>query len=128
MTTASILPFAPRKKAPALRCPLFDLDDWFVAQQANLGAVRVAQSIFTSTAHAMAEAQLTYLEQILLDVKAAVMGERTPETLLANIGITTERSAELAKEALQVAARAQRRIDMLVTQQVQASVDMLFGS
>ena len=128
MTTASILPFAPRKKAPALRCALLDLEGWFVVQQANLAAVRVAQSVLASTTHAMAEAQLAYFEQILLDVRAAVMGERTPETLLANVRLATERSAELAKEALEVAARAQRRIDLLVTRHLQASVDMLAGS
>lgn len=100
MTTTSILPFAPRKKASAPRYPLLDLDAWFALHQANLAALRVAQGVLATTAHAIAEAQFAHLEQILLDVKAAVMGERVPETLLANIGLATERSAEFAKELL----------------------------
>ena len=66
MTTASILPFVPRKprkKTPMPQLPRLDLNGLFAAQQANLAAVRDAQGLLAGTAQAIAEVQFAYLEQ-----------------------------------------------------------------
>jgi hypothetical protein len=120
-------PKLPEFKLPALKLPKLDLDALFGAQKANLAVVHEAQSTLVAAGQAIAEVQQGYLEQIVVDVRAASSRRAPPkpEAVLAEVKAAAERTSATAKEVMGLAVAAQRRAVELLTQRSRANVDEL---
>ena len=112
---------------PEFKLPKFDLDALFATQNANLAAVHEAQNVLVGAAQAIAKLQYGYVEQAVADAKAALASKELPkpEAVLANAKSRFEQTSVVAKEVVDVAVGAQKRVYEVLTQRGQASVDEL---
>jgi hypothetical protein len=118
-------PFAlPEFKVPEFKFPKIDLDTLFGVQKANLAAAQEAQSVLIDAAQAIAKVQFGYLEQAMEEAKSAFASKELPkpEAGLANVKAATEKSVAVAKEVVDLAVSAQKRVYELATQRTQATV------
>jgi Phasin protein len=112
---------------PEFKFPAFDLDTLFATQKANLAAVHEAQSVLTGAAQAIAKVQYGYVEQAVAEAKAALATKDLPkpEAVLANVKAGVEKAVAVAKEVVDLAVGAQKRVYEVLTQRSQASVEEL---
>jgi hypothetical protein len=118
-------PFAlPEFKVPEFKFPKIDLDALFGVQKANLAAAQEAQSVLIDAAQAIAKVQFGYFEQAMEEAKSAFASKELPkpEAGLANVKAATEKSVAVAKEVVDLAVSAQKRVYELATQRTQATV------
>ncbi len=109
---------------PGFKLPRFDLDALFATRTANLAAVQEVQNVLAGAAQAIAKVQYGYVEQAVAEAKTAFASKELPkpEAGLANVKAATEKSVAAAKEVVDLAVSAQKRVYELVTQRTQAIV------
>ncbi len=114
----------PEFKVPEFKFPKVDLDALFGVQKANLAAAQEAQNVLIDAAQAIAKVQFGYFEQAMAEAKSAFASKELPkpEAGLANVKAATEKSVAVAKEVVDLAVSAQKRVYELATQRTQATV------
>ena len=123
MAKAAVLPFPTEFKLPEFKMPKFDLDALFATQKANLAAVHEAQSVLLGAAEAIAKVQYGYVEGALAEAKAAAQSKELPKA--ETVKATGEKVTSVAKEVVELAVAAQKRVAELLTQRTQAAVSEL---
>jgi flagellar biosynthesis/type III secretory pathway protein FliH len=114
-------------KFPEPKLPKLDLDALFAVQKANLAAAHEAQAVLVEAFQAIAKAQQGRVEQAVAEAKAALESKKLsdPQAVLAEVKAAVEKNAAVAKEVVDLAVAAQRRVVELFTQRAQASVEEL---
>ena len=118
-------PFSlPEFKVPEFKLPKVDLDTLFNVQKANLAAAQEAQNVLVDAAQAIAKVQYGYFEQAVAEAKSAFANKELPkpEAGLASAKAAAEKSMAVAKEVVDLAVGAQKRVYELATQRTQATV------
>jgi hypothetical protein len=112
---------------PGFKLPTFDLDALFAARTANLAAMQEVQNVLAGAAQAIAKVQYGYVEQAVAEAKAALAAKELPkpEAVLANAKSSFEQTVAVAKEVVDLAVGAQKRVVELLTQRGQANVSEL---
>ena len=123
MAKAAVLPFPTELKLPEFKMPKFDLDALFATQKANLAAVHEAQSVLLGAAEAIAKVQYGYVEGAVAEAKAAVESKELPKA--ETVKAAGEKATAVAKEVVDLAVAAQKRVAELLTQRTQAAVSEL---
>jgi hypothetical protein len=114
-------------KLPEPKLPKFDLDALFAVQKANLAAAHEAQIVLVDAFQAIAKVQPGRVEQAVADAKAALEGKKlsNPQAVLAEVKAAVKKNAATAKQVVDLAVAAQRRVVELFAQRAQASVGEL---
>ena len=83
--------------------------------------------MLTGAAQAIAKVQYGYIEQAVVEAKAALATKELPkpEAVLANAKAGVEKTVAVAKEVVDLAVAAQKRAYEVLTQRGQASVEEL---
>jgi hypothetical protein len=125
--TATPLFPAPSFKFPEPKLPKLDLEALFAAQWANLDTAQKAQTVLADAAQVIAKVQYGYVEQAATKAKAALTAKELPkpEAVLANAKSSFEQTVAVAKEVVDLAVGAQKRVVELLTQRGQANVSEL---
>lgn len=108
---------------PDFKFPKFDLDALFAVQKANLAAAHEAQTVLLGAAEAIAKVQYGYVEGAVADAKAAVESKELPK--VETVKAAGEKAASVAKEVVDLAVAAQKRVAELLTERGQATVTEL---
>lgn len=114
-------------KLPEPKLPKFDPDAVFAVQKANLAAAHEAQTVLVDAFQAIARVQQGRAEEAVAAAKAALAGKKLsqPQAVLAEVKAAVEKNTAIAKQVLDLAVAAQRRVGELFTQRAQASVEEL---
>ena len=110
-------------KFPELKLPKIDVVALFAAQKANLATVHEAQTVLFSAAAAIARLQYGYVEGAFAEAKAAAQSKELPKA--ETVKATGEKITAVAKEVVELAVAAQKRVAELLTQRTQAAVTEL---
>ena len=110
-------------KFPELKLPKVDVVALFVAQKANLATVHEAQTVLLGAAEAIAKLQYGYVEGAFADAKAAAESKELPKA--ETVKATGEKVTAVAKEVVELAVAAQKRVAELLAQRTQAAVGEL---
>ena len=108
---------------PELKLPKVDVVALFVAQKANLATVHEAQTVLFSAGEAIARLQYGYVEGAFAEAKAAAQSKELPNA--ETVKATGEKVTSVAKEVVELAVAAQKRVAELLTQRTQAAVTEL---
>ena len=108
-------------KFPELKLPKVDVVALFAAQKANLATVHEAQTVLFGAAEAIAKVQYGYVEGALAE--AAAQSKELPKA--ETVKATGEKVTAVAKEVVELAVAAQKRVAELLTQRTQAAVTEL---
>ena len=116
---------APTAQLPELKLPKVDLDALFATQKANLAALHEAQATLVEAAHAIARVQYGWTEEVVAGAGAALRAKepRKPEAVVADFVAAAEKAAVVAKEAVDLAVAAQRRVAEQIARRVAANID-----
>ena len=123
MAKTAIAPAPTAFKFPELKLPKVDVVALFAAQKANLATVHEAQTVLFGAAAAIARLQYGYVEGAFAEAKAAAQSKELPK--VETVKATGEKVAALAKEVVELAMAAQKRVAELLTQRTQAAVSEL---
>lgn len=117
----------PQFKLPELKLPKPDLDALFGLQKANLATLHEVQSVLVDAAQAIARVQYGWVEETVAGAQAALSRKepRTPESFANESKAAAEKAFAVAKQSLELAVAAQRRVVELVTQRGQGNADEL---
>ena len=123
MAKARVVPAPTAFKLPELKLPKVDVVALFAAQKANLATVHEAQTVLFGAAEAIAKVQYGYVEGALAEAKAAARRKELPKA--ETVKATGEKATAVAKEVVDLAVAAQKRVAELLTQRTQAAVTEL---
>ena len=123
MAKARVVPAPTAFKLPELKLPKVDVVALFAAQKANLATVPEAQTVLFGAAEAIAKVQYGYVEGALAEAKAAARSKELPKA--ETVKATGEKATAVAKEVVDLAVAAQKRVAELLTQRTQAAVTEL---
>ena len=123
MAKARVVPVPTAFKFPELKLPKVDVVALLAAQKANLATVHEAQTVLFGAAEAIARLQYGYVEGALAEAKAAARSKELPKA--ETVKATGEKVTSVAKEVVELAVAAQKRVAELLTQRTQAAVTEL---
>ena len=123
MAKTAVVPAPTAFKFPELKLPKVDVVALFAAQKANLATVHEAQTVLFGAAEAIAKVQYGYVEGALAGAKAAAQSKELPKA--ETVQATGEKITAVAKEVVELAVAAQKRVAELLTQRTQAAVTEL---
>ena len=123
MAKTAVVPAPTAFEFPELKLPKVDVVAMFVAQKANLATVHEAQTVLFGAAEAIAKVQHGYVEGALAGAKAAAQSKELPKA--ETVQATGEKITAVAKEVVELAVAAQKRVAELLTQRTQAAVSEL---
>ena len=123
MAKARVVPVPTAFKFPELKLPKVDVVALLAAQKANLATVHEAQTVLFGAAEAIAKVQHGYVEGALAGAKAAAQSKELPKA--ETVQATGEKITAVAKEVVELAVAAQKRVAELLTQRTQAAVTEL---
>lgn len=112
---------------PKFKLPKLDLDTLFGLHKANLAAVHEAQTVLVDAAQAIVRLQHGWTEEVVAGSRA-VLSRKAPQQpgeALAGAKAAAEKAGNVAKQAVDVAAAAQRRVADLFAQRAAANVNEL---
>ena len=117
----------PEFKLPGLKLPKLDLDALFGLQKANLATLHEVQSVLVDAAQAIARVQYGWVEETVAGAQAALRRKepRSPESFANESKAAAEKALSVAKQSLELAVAAQRRVVELVTQRGQGNANEL---
>ena len=120
-------PATPSTPPSGFKFPKLDVDALFAAQKANLAVLQEAQNVLFDAAQAIFRAQYGWTMDMLANGENALRGSQTtkPETLVADMQSTAERTVAVAEQSVDLAAAAQQRVAELVAQRAAANLDEL---
>ena len=112
---------------PTFKLPKLDIDTLFGLQKANLATVHEAQALLVDAAHAIARLQHGWTAETVAGARAALSRKtpQQPQIVLAETKAAAEKAGNVAKEAVDLAAAAQRRVADLFTRRAAANLDQL---
>ena len=110
-------------KFPELKLPKIDVVALFAAQKANLATVHAAQTVLFGAAEAIAKLQYGYVEGAFAEAKSTAQSKELPK--VETVKATGEKVTAVAKEVVELAVAAQKRVAELLTQRTQAAVTEL---
>jgi hypothetical protein len=107
--------------------PKLDIDALFAAQKANFAVFQEAQNVLIDAAQAIAKAQYDWTLDMVANGENTLRGKQAakPETFVADMQSTAERTVAVAKQSVDLAAAAQQRVAELVAQRAAANLDEL---
>ena len=123
MAKTAVVPTPTAFKFPELKLPKVDVVALFAAQKANLATVHEAQTVLFGAAEAIARLQYGYVEGAFAEAKAAAQSKELPKA--ETVKATGEKVTSVAKEVVELAVAAQKRVAELLTQRTQAAVSEL---
>ena len=123
MAKTAVAPAVTAFKFPELKLPKVDVVMLFAAQKANLATVHAAQTVLFGAAAAIAKLQYGYAEGAFAEAKAAVQSKELPKA--ETVKATGAKVTAVAKEVVELAVAAQKRVAELLTQRTQAAVTEL---
>jgi hypothetical protein len=120
-------PTTPTTPFTKFKFPKLDIDALFAAQKANLAVLQEAQNVLIDAAQAIAKAQYDWTMDMVANGENALRGKQAakPETFVADMQSTAERTVAVAKQSVDLAAAAQQRVAELVAQRAAANLDEL---
>jgi hypothetical protein len=120
-------PATPTTPFTTFKFPKLDIDALFAAQKANLAVLQEAQNVLIDAAQAIAKAQYDWTMDMVANGENALRGNQAakPETFVADMQSTAERTVAVAKQSVDLAAAAQRRVAELVAERTAANLDEL---
>ncbi len=120
-------PAAPTTRFTQFKFPKLDIDALFAAHKANLAVFQEAQNVLIDAAQAIARAQYDWTMDMVASGEDALRGKQAakPETFVADMQSTAERTVAVAKQSVDLAAAAQQRVAELVAQRAAANLDEL---
>ena len=123
MAKTAVAPAPTAFKFPELKLPKIDVVALFAAQKANLATVHEAQTVLFGAGEAIARLQYGYVEGAFAEAKAAAQSKELPKA--ETVKATGEKVTAVAKEVVELAVAAQKRVAELLTQRTQAAVTEL---
>ena len=123
MAKAPVVSAPTAFKLPELKLPKVDVVALFAAQKANLATVHEAQTVLFGAGEAIARLQYGYVEGAFAEAKAAAQSKELPKA--ETVKATSEKITAVAKEVVELAVAAQKRVAELLTQRTQAAVTEL---
>jgi 3-deoxy-D-arabino-heptulosonate 7-phosphate (DAHP) synthase len=119
-------PATPTTPFTPFKFPKLDIDALFAAQKANLAVFQEAQNVLIDAAQAIAKTQYDWTMDMVANGENALRGKQAkPETFVADMQSTAERTVAVAKQSVDLAAAAQQRVAELVAQRAAANLDEL---
>jgi hypothetical protein len=118
---------SPTAALTDLKFPKLDLEALFAAQKANLAVAQEAQNVLIDAAQAIAKAQYDWTMDMVANSENALRGKQPakPEAFVADMQSTAEKTIAVAKQSVDLATAAQRRVAELVAQRAAANLDEL---
>src|SRR5688572_13301270 len=109
-------PATPTTPFTQFKFPKLDIDALFAAQKANLAVFQEAQNVLIDAAQAIAKTQYDWTMDMVANGENALRGKQSakPESFVADIQSTAERTVAVAKQSVDLAAAAQQRVAELV--------------
>jgi hypothetical protein len=120
-------PATPTTPFTQFKFPKLDIDALFAAQKANFAVFQEAQNVLIDAAQAIAKAQYDWTLDMVANGENTLRGKQAakPETFVADMQSTAERTVAVAKQSVDLAAAAQQRVAELVAQRAAANLDEL---
>lgn len=120
-------PATPSMALAEMKFPKLDIDAVFAAQKANLAVVQEAQNVLIDAAQAIVRAQFDWTMDMVANGENALRGKQQakPEAFVADMQSTAEKTMAVAKQSVDLATAAQRRVAELVAQRAAANLDEL---
>lgn len=125
MAKAPVVSAPSAFKLPELKLPKVDVVALFAARKANLATVHEAQTVLLGAAEAIAKVQYGYVEGAFAEAKAKAAAQNKELPKAKTIKATGDKVTSVAKEVVDLAVAAQKRVAELLTQRTQAAVTEL---